>query len=171
MLHKLLPPNPKEAPRKKLRGLRGYFRGVFNKAASFNLDVSDGAWYDFWHYHPDWEGYGNLNWPMRARHIDAPALLFTRFASQLSQYPKPYQLWIYLDVNDAAQDAVFVHTPNPNRDDFPMVADSAEWGLSEVSAYFERLLPGCRLRAGRWGNSGLCVYSPDVGISLEEVKP
>lgn len=123
MLHELLPPNRKEAPRKKLRGVRRYFRGVFSKVESFTLDVTDGVWYDFWHYHPDWYGYGNLNWSMRARHLEALARSFGRFAQQLSQFHEPYQLWIYLDVQDAAQDAVYVHTPNPNRDDFPMVAE------------------------------------------------
>lgn len=171
MLHKRLPTNHQAAPRKRLRGLRGYFRGVFKAAASFHLDVSDDAWYDYWHYHPDREGYGNLNRRMRAQHIEALSLLFGRFTRQLCQYSRPYQLWIYLDVHDAALDAVYVHSPNPNEDDFPLVADCVEWGLVDVSAYFERLLPEYRIRAGWWGNSGLYVYSPDIGVSLEEAKP
>lgn len=73
MLQYVLPPNRKEAPRKKLRGPKRYFRRVFSQADSCRLDVSDSAWYDFWHYHPDRYGYGNLNWPMRARHIQALA--------------------------------------------------------------------------------------------------
>lgn len=170
MLHRLLPPNQKEAPRKRLRGLKRYFRGVFSKVEAFELDVSEGAWYDFWHYHPDWYGYGNRSWSMRARHLEALAKMFARSTQQLTQLNRPYQLWMYLDAHDSSQDAVYVHSSNPHSE-FPLVADWADWGLSDVSTYFECLLPGFRFRAGRWGNSGLYVYSPDVGISLEEVKP
>lgn len=172
MLQYLLPPNRKEALRKKLRGLKQYFRQVFSQADSCRLDVSDSDWYDFWHYHPDRYGYGNLNWPMRARHSEALAKVFDRYAQQLHEFKKPYQLWIWLDIRNASQDAVFVHSPNPNHDDFPLVVDGAEWGISEVSQHFEGLLPGYRLRAGRFGESdSYFVYCPDVGLSIERANP
>lgn len=167
MLHRLLPPNRKEAPRKKLRGIKRYFRRLFSKVEALELDVSEGAWYNFWHYHPDWYGYGNLNWPMRARHLEALAKAFGRFAQQLATSSRPYQLWIYLDANDSSQDAVYIHTPNPHSE-FPRVMEWADWGCSEVSEYFEALLPGIRLRAGRWKSAEYYLYATDIGIALEE---
>ncbi|HLN60831.1 MAG TPA: ankyrin repeat domain-containing protein, partial [Symbiobacteriaceae bacterium] len=168
MMQRLLRPNRGEAPRKKLRGLRRYFRRVFARAESETLELEADHWFDLKHYHADRYGYGNLSWPMRARHLEAMATVFKRYARELSQFEKPYQLWIYLNTRDAGQDAVFVHSPNPQHDDFPVLLDDADWGITEVSRYFEGLLPGFRLRAGRWGNSECYyVYASGVGVPLE----
>lgn len=97
------------------------------------------------------------------------AKVYSKFAQQLTQLNKPYQLWILLDCRDASQDAVYVHTPNPNADNFPLLLDSVEWGIGDLSRYFEDMLPGCHLRAGRMGGSGpYLLYSPEYGIALEK---
>jgi hypothetical protein len=173
MLHRLLLPNRKEAPRKKIRGLKRYFRRVFRGAESFCQDVNldESSYFAYHHYHPDRFGYGNLNWRMRARHLEAIAFVFATLAQQLNQFDKPHQVWIYLDA-DAQYDAVYVHSPNPNGDNFPLTLDDAEWGVPEVSGYFEALLPGYHLRAGRWSNSdSYYIYSPDLGVPLERAQP
>lgn len=152
--------------------MKRYFRSVFRQAESYTLDVGQCSWFDYMHYHPDRWGYGNLGWRMRARHLEALAKVFDRFARELSRFERPYQLWIYLDVHDASYDAVFIHSPNPNHGNFPMVLEHVEWGIDEVSTYFESLLRGHRLRAGRWGDSNsYYVYSPDVGVSLAKGTP
>lgn len=163
MLAHLLPPTRREAPRKKLRGKKRYFRRVCARAEALSLSVGDEDWYDLWHYHPDWYGYGNRSWAMRARHLEAVA--YAQCARQLSRFSQPYQLWIYLDAHDASQDAVYVHSPNPNRSNFPLVFDGAEWGVSEVAQFFADLLPGYRLMAARLPG-GYLVCSPDVGLPL-----
>lgn len=169
MLQHLLPPNRKEAPRKKIRGLKRYFRRVLARAEACDLDLDEDSWFEYMHEHCDWPGYGNVSWPMRARHLEALAIVFRRCAEQLKAFSKPYQLWIYLDVHQAAYDAVFVHSPNPNRDNFPLVVEGAVWGIEEVSQYFQRMLPGHPLRAGRVGDGdSYYVYSPSIGLSLEE---
>ncbi|MDF2629689.1 MAG: hypothetical protein K0R39_3520 [Symbiobacteriaceae bacterium] len=161
MLHQLLPPNRKEAPRKKRRGLKRYFRKVIARAEAASLDLDETSWFDYMHEHPDWYGYGNLGCRMRVRHLEALAIVFRRYAEHLKTWSKPYQLWIYLDARDAAYDAVYVHSPNPHGDDFPWVPDDTVWGIAEVSRHFEKLLPGYRLRAGRYGNADAFVQ-PDI---------
>jgi hypothetical protein len=74
--------------------------------------------------------------------------------------------------DDAAFDAVFIHTPNPHGDNFPKVFEGAEWGVLDLSRFFEALLPGYRLCAGtvaRDGERYYFVYSPDHGVPLEPV--
>jgi hypothetical protein len=170
MIHQLLPPNPNAAPKKKLRGRGRYIRKMLTEATTQRVGAGHSEWYDQWHYHADWDGYGNLGWPLRETILRALATAFDRFAKQLPELNKLYQIWIYMNAGDSGQDAVFVHTPNPNQSEFPLVFDEATWGVPALSNYFEGLLPGYRIRAGtqKWMGADIYfVYSPDVGIALE----
>lgn len=33
---------------------------------------------------------------------------------------KPFQIWIIIDLNDSGQDAIYMHTKNPNSNNFPI---------------------------------------------------
>ena len=169
-VHKLFLPNPSEAPTKKLRGGRGYFRSLRRGLAFPHLDFSDGTWFDDWHDHIDWEGYGNLSWRMRRQHLELSAMAFESLDQRLATIDMPYQLWLMLAAADSSEDAVFVHTPNPNAENFPKVFGEAEWGLPALSDLFDELLPGYGFRAGGsvWeGTQYYFVYSPQHGVPIE----
>src|SRR6478735_4039016 len=63
-------------PKRRLRGQRRYIRGVQRRAASFNVDLRPDAWWDLWHYHADWDGWGNRGWSLRCAHLRALATVF-----------------------------------------------------------------------------------------------
>lgn len=86
------------------------------------LDFSGGpkSWFDLWHTHVDWRGKGNGNWIVRKRSITKLLRLYEEFKEALKKYPHDYQLWIAIDVMDSGQDAVYIHTKNPNADNFPL---------------------------------------------------
>ena len=68
----MLPIHPELAPRGRFRGQRRYFRGVHRRAAAFHPDPHPGAWWNFWHYHADWPGWGNRGWRYRREHLPFP---------------------------------------------------------------------------------------------------
>lgn len=169
LIHDLFPPDPSAAPRKKLRGRRSYFRRLCREVDQLALDFSDEGWFDRWHHHPDWRGYGHLDWSVRRQHLEVLAYSFDALAGRLGGFPKSYQLWLVLNPRDSSEDGVFIHSPNPNEDNFP-VSQDVEWGVPLLSDYFESLLPGYSLRAGKGGSESAVVYflySPQHGVPLE----
>jgi hypothetical protein len=170
MINKLFPPNYQDAPHKKFRGKKRYFKKLIRDAQNFLPSLENDDWYDMWHYHADWKGYGNLGWKFRFKHIEALCVIYQKFADSLKNYGKPYQLWIYLDQNDAAQDAVYFHTQNPNRDNYPCKFEDAQWGIPIIEQFFSEIMPLFKFRAGKqeWNDSQIYfIYCLDIGDSIE----
>ncbi len=151
-----------EAPLRKFRGKKRHFRKMLRKAGDFELHES--PWWNYWHYHADWEGWGNLRWAYRREGLRALALVFRRIAQRPPA--EPFQLWICLDGADAGQDAVYLHSPNPHSP-FPfhpeVVCDD-----HRLLALMRELLPEFELRIGH--SLGFFIYSPSVGVPLEPGK-
>ncbi|WP_251132145.1 hypothetical protein [Exiguobacterium sp. ERU656] len=57
---------------------------------------------------------------MRTAHVKALFHLMNELDTALQTWGQPYQLWIELSQLDAGLDAVFIHTNNPNDDNFPI---------------------------------------------------
>ena len=106
---------------KKIRGKRRYFRNLQKKQqpSAHPLDFSSDSWFDFWHVHLDFDGFGNGHLKMRKAHVQALFHLMDELNAALQTWGQPYQLWIELSRLDAGLDAVFIHTNNPNDDNFP----------------------------------------------------
>ena len=174
----LLPPHPYKSSglrhqgRRRFRGQKRYYQQIQRKAQDFRPDLSAGHWYDFWHYHADWPGYGNQGWKHRRSHIQALCTVFRTFAQDTSEYDQPYQLWLYLDREDAGQDGVYFHTPNPNGGGthFPAKPAGVQWGLPALEQFLSGQC-GFALRAGVEARTGghymYYVYSPAHGQPLE----
>lgn len=80
---------------------------------------------------------------------------------------RPYQTWVFVYAHDSAQDAVYFHTPNENKDNFPVrfqeaVADSVTPQL------FREFVDNKKFLIGHFtfeGDTVYVVYSKDHGIS------
>ncbi len=110
---------------------------------------------------------------MREPHLRALAKLFDKFAKQLHHFSKPYQLWIYLNAGDSAGDALFVHTPNLNQSEFPLIFKNARWNVSKIEEYFGNLLPEYEFQAGTeiWRGADIYfVYAKGAGIPLKSAN-
>ncbi len=170
MINRLLPTKKSRAQKKKFRGQNRYFKKLFEKAASLTIDIGDSDWYDQWHSHIDWDGYGNLRWRFRLLHLQALAVSFKRCAEQLEHFRKPYQLYLYLNSGNSQDDGVFLHTENPNRSEFPCIFEDSTWSENEVSGFFQELLPEYSFRAGTqcWqGQQIYLIYAKGIGIPIE----
>ncbi|HET9955562.1 MAG TPA: hypothetical protein VFQ61_13705 [Polyangiaceae bacterium] len=167
-------------PRRRFRGKKRYFRRVLRDAASFQLEHADGGWWNLWHYHADWFGWGNKRWRYRREHLRALALVFLRICKDAAEFTGPFQTWIYLSGRDAGEDATYLHTPNSNHSPFPMVPHGdVDWDCEPLLPLFRDLLPELPLRIGMCRvfdgyaepprvTTSFFIYSPGVGVPLEQ---
>jgi hypothetical protein len=168
-----------EAPRRKFRGRARYFRRVRRQARNFSLIPEEGQWWDVWHYHSDWTGWGNINWSIRLEHIKALAEVFRSIAKAHDAFPTPFQCWIFISGRDAGEDATYLHTPNGNGTEFPVRLNEVDWSDERLLPVFEDLIPEYTLRVGRSSlfdeyaepprdTSSFFIYSPEIGIPLQK---
>jgi hypothetical protein len=167
-------PPTRRGPRKKLRGKRRHLSAIYKDAERFSLDVREDNWWDFWHRHLDWDGYGNTSPRLRKAYLAALLTMLVRAGQQLADAGRCFQVFVCLDVDDAGQDAIYVHTPNPNGPNFPYMAEATVWGDAMLEAELSKLLPEVDLRAGhrRWTDDDgprhtVVIYSPRIGVPLE----
>jgi hypothetical protein len=173
MLHLSL--HPSKAPQRKLRGKKRYFGRIIRKAESFSISPQAGDWWEFWHYHADWHGWGNLGWRLRLEHLRALVIVFRRICGAKMQFSTPFQTWIHLDADDAGHDATFLHSPNKNRDNFPWKPEKIKSSTSELDPLVRKLFSDMSIRvvlldrseSSSRPNTSCIIYSPDVGVPLE----
>lgn len=87
------------------------------------------GWFDLWHTHADWRGEGNGHAGVRRESIRALFAAWERIGTLVAVHPGPWQSWLVFDATDSGQDAVYLHTPNPNRDNFPYRFEDVVWSV------------------------------------------
>ena len=115
-------------PRKRFRHARRYYRRLLREVEAFRIPGPEN-WFDLWHTHADWEGDGNRGARHRRRHLRAGFTLFETALRQAAGFPQPVQVFFLIDALDSSQDAVHVHTANPNRDNCPYRFPGVEWDV------------------------------------------
>ena len=98
---------------------RHYYRRLRNRSDAFRVDLAAKQWCDLWHTHFDWEGFGNLGWIHRRRHLNALLRALSRARAELSTVTCACQLFALVHPKSSADDAIYVHTENPNGTEFP----------------------------------------------------
>lgn len=137
-----------------------------------HLDFSGGSnsWFDGWHTHVDWEGEGNQDWESRKKFIDELVDFYYELQAKLRDYPNPYQLYIWILESDSAEDAIYIHTPNPNEDNFPISivnVAGVEAKNKELKDYISRL--GFDLiQDNNGGELQYYLFDKKVGVPLKE---
>lgn len=155
---------------KKFRGKKRYFRNLWRetKVEQYDLDFGNEGWFDLWHTHLDFYGFGDNSLKIRREHIKAYIALYNNLLEKLQQLGKPYQSWIQLVDEDAGLDAVYIHTPNPNEDNFPLKIENLNWDYI-VPKYFKDLINSneFNVRHYRWdSNNCYIIQSKNYGIEL-----
>jgi hypothetical protein len=113
---------------KKHRGLKRYYRNLaikndFDKRSWLDLGNAR-TWFDNWHLHFDWKGYGNDSFKRRKPHLDKLFRHFDILADRAKEIKTDFQLYSVLLDFDSSSDALYLHTPNPNNSQFPFkIAD------------------------------------------------
>lgn len=135
---------------KKFRGKRRYFRNLHKAVATehLRLDFGKGSWFDLWHTHLDFMGHGNRSIKIRREHVKAHIALYKSLLKNLEIFEKPFQTWIGKDGQDAGSDAVYIHSLNPNEDNFPLKIKNIDWEI-ELPLYLKGLIDKQEFDIGR----------------------
>ena len=98
-----------------------YYRVLRREVDGLRIDLAQKAWCDLWHTHFDWQGFGDQGWVQRRRHLNALLRALARVRRELASTASPYQLFALVHPASSGNDALYVHTPNPNETPFPCV--------------------------------------------------
>jgi len=90
-------------------------------------------WFDLWHTHVDWDGKGNESPEERRRFLRELFAVWAEVESWANGLPQPWQTWVLIDPADSGQDSVYLHTRNPNKDNFPYSFENVCWGVKPPS--------------------------------------
>jgi len=105
----------------KLRGRKKYYRNLINQEIPEWIDFENSDnWFDFFHQHIDNKDKGNKSWKSRKQHLDALFALAEKYEIELSKMNRDYQFWININERDSDDDAIYIHTKNPNKSEFPI---------------------------------------------------
>jgi hypothetical protein len=62
-----------------------------------------------------------------------------------------------LDPEDSGHDAVYLHTPNPNRDNFPYSFEGVAWDVTPPH-WLEEFVADGGMQVGRSGYNGVTLF-------------
>jgi len=115
---------------RKPRGGRRYYARLRRKAATFSVDLAPPSWYELWHDHFDWRGRSRGSGRTRRAHLDALFTAFRRVLVQAADAKVAVQVFVSIAPDaEAEQDALYVHTPNPNGVPYPYRFEGVQWGV------------------------------------------
>lgn len=113
-------------------------------------------WFDLWHTHVDWRGEGNPRPDIRRECIRALFTAWAQVEAMAARRVGPWQSWLVFNAADSGQDAVYLHTPNPNRDNFPYPFAGVTWGSAPPPWLVEFLTPA--MKVGQSEFEGATLY-------------
>lgn len=144
---------------KKFRGKRRYFRNLWRetKVNNYDLKIEKDSWFDLWHTHLDFYGYGNNNLKIRKEHMKANIALYKDFQETLQELEMPYQLWIEIVEEDASLDAIYLHTSNPNQNNFPFKIDNVNRNCT-IPTYLNGVINLNEFNVGQYKSESSTIY-------------
>lgn len=104
----------------------------FKRARSAIDSVQSSEWFDFWHTHLDWKSKGNRYPESRANVARLTYELLLYAESKLTQRTKPIQVFAQTH-QDTGNNAVYIHSENPNGTEFPYKFEDFEWQIEAPS--------------------------------------
>jgi len=158
---------------KKQRGLRRYYQKLasqndFEMMSHLDFDGSD-TWFNLWHHHFDWKGYGNHSFKSRKPHLDKLFRHFDLLAEKTKALKSDFQLFAFLHDQDSFNDSLYLHTQNRNEDNFPVqipnLSHESQLKNTDLQHYLDNLV-GYHVLYGK-SEEGFCVVFKDgVGRDL-----
>ena len=103
-----------------------YWEGERRKLLKEIDELEFAGWFDFWHTHPDSRYKGNRNADTRAMAGALTCLLLKEIQSRADQTNSDLQVWAHI-CESTGNNAVYVHSENPNSDNFPCDFKNTDW--------------------------------------------
>ena len=159
---------------KQHRGLKRYYKNLaikvdFDKMTT--LDFNDPkTWFDNWHIHFDWYGYGNDSFKRRKPHLDKLFRHFEILADKTKNLKADFQLYAVILDHDSKSDALFLNTLNPNvrKKPFKISELKTESNLTNILLDdYINSLSGFELLYGGVGENFCLIYKENIGQRLK----
>lgn len=134
--------------RRYLRRVSRYLDGQEQLCNETLRQLDADSWFDYWHMHPDGKGRGD-----RARGlVDALTCRLLQQAERLMAHRGDgAQVWAVLE-ESTGDNAVFIHSENPNGSDFPDSFARVDWRAETPAALAALIEPA--YQAGRLVHQG-----------------
>ncbi len=165
------------ASMKKKRGLRKYYK---NLEKSFNPEKlnwkGENAWFDLFHFHIDKLGLGNRSWKSRKQHLDTLFSIAEKVEEKLKDFELIFQYWIEIYDHNSYDDAVYIHSENPNESNFPSLLTFDKDVVvknKNLKQYLENkdyILRTKNLLEGNKPVVGYFLQKKDFGLKLENIS-
>lgn len=134
------------------------------------LDFNE--WFDFWHTHNDWDGKGNESWEKRQEHLTNLFKLFEVLITELKKKKlnHEFQIFCYILPEDSAQDGVYIHTKNPNHDNFPSYFEEYNGQVKILNKSLKFIEDaGFKYFFDKYEeNVHIIIYKEDIGLTLKK---
>ena len=172
---------------KKHRGLKRYYKNLatkvdlekidhlnFNSRQSwfdhwfvqFNLNPlgNNQAWFYHFHLHFDWYRFGNKNFKARKPHLDKLFRHFGILAEITKELKTNFQLYAVLLDYDSGSDALFLHPPHSDNDEYQYLDLQLTTTLTNklLNGYIDNLT-GYEKRYGQGGEAFCLLFKENVG--------
>lgn len=158
---------------KKHRGLKRYYRNLAIQSEDWlelNFSDPESAWFRLWHTHFDWYGFGNNSFKRRKPHLDKLFRHFELLMHKAENLKTDYQLWAMVHDRNSAMDAIYLHTPNPDAESFPLVfpelSEQSNFTNHELQQYLDNL-SGYRIYYVQADENFCIVFKDTAGLSLK----
>jgi hypothetical protein len=179
---------PNESMRKQ-RGLKRYYQNLGTKIdldgidrldfdsphswfdnwySNFNLKPygNNEAWFYNWHLHFDRKGFGNYSFKARKPHLDMLFRHFNILAEKTKDLKTNFRLYTVLLDYDSSSDALFLHPPKPDDNQFPFKISDLQLTTTltnkSLNAYIDNL-DGYERRYGKAGEAFCLIFKKNVG--------
>ena len=158
---------------KKHRGLKRYYKNLTVKNDLYKatwLDFGNSkTWFDNWHLHFDWKGYGNDSFKRRKPHLDKLFRHFDILIDKTKELKIDFQLYAVLLDFDSSSDALYLHTPNLNNSQFPFKVPDLQLTTTlknkQLDDYINNL-NGYEKLYGQAGEAFCLIFKRNVGYSF-----
>ncbi len=144
---------------------QGWFEDWFSR---FNLKPygNNQTWFYNWHLHFDRKGLGNNSFKARKPHLDMLLRNFDILAEKTNRLKTEFQLYAILLDYHSASDALFLHPPKPDGNQFPFkISDlklTSTLTNKPLNNYINHL-DGYEKRYGQAGEAFCFLFRKNVG--------
>jgi hypothetical protein len=135
---------------------------------NLNFSGDNKSWFDLWHHHIEVHPENETDWTIRIESLHELVRLFKRLKEKLKKYPSDYQLWIEIYDEYVGDDAIYIHSKNPNSDNFPIKA-STEFPPKSENPELKKLLleQGLSIAGQRMMEGNVYfLYDENAGVAL-----
>jgi len=103
-----------------------YWASIVKELDQVFESIDTDSWFDYWHTHPDWRGKGNSKPENKVRVIEL-TYQYLIVAESLMKHRNASAQCFAIIHEDTADNAIYIHTENPNGTDFPFDFERVEW--------------------------------------------